>query len=357
MTQLDHSPALALARRLRELRTRHWPELRITQAQLGEVLDVSEPSISSWEKAKAKPPADRLVAYAAFFATRRSVASRPYKLLPVDDLTAEERVHREELEHELLSLRDAASGTDSTSVAPANSPIGGSWWFDDGHPVTIVCSELPYDQRKRADGAADSTVAYGQLYSYGDVDSLLELHGHIRAANPTSRVFVRKASELKQGDYANHLVALGGVDWNKVTRDTLPRLSLPVRQVSPTDNPEDAHFEVDDGAADSKRFYAELGRGGELLSDVGLLVRAPNPFAPERTVTVCCAMYSLGVRGMVTALTDERLRDRNEGYLAKEFSGADTFFVLSKIPVVADKAVTPDWAQQDIILHRWSPMV
>lgn len=346
-------PASALALRLRDLREHQWPEIRLTQSELADALGVSTALISSWEKSNATPPAHRLVAYAAFFATRRSVLSTPYTSLRVDDLTAEEEAIREDLEQELLSLRDAAIKTGGEYARRASSQLGGSLRFADGSSVTIACSEIPLDQLHWADGPAHSRLAYGLLYGYADIDALLELHGHIRAANPTSRVLVRKASELRQEDYANHLVALGGVDWNALTRDTFARLSLPVRQVSETDDPAEAYFEVGDG--ETNRFYAELGSDRELLFDVGLLVRAPSPFDPERTITVCCAMYSLGVRGLVTALTDERLRERNEHYLATEFKGANTFFVLSRIPVVADRAVTPDWTQEGTILHGWLP--
>lgn len=353
MTSPAGDPTSALARRLKELRTAHWPGISLTQGQLADVFSVSTASISAWENAEERPPPPhRLAAYAAFFATRRSVASTPYQLLPVDSLTTEEDEERERLEHELLQLHGAALRTAQKEASVADSPLGGTWWFPDGSPVTIACSELPAEQLTLVGRPADATLAYGQLYGYADIDALLELHGHLRAANPTTSVFIRKASELRQGDYANHLVALGGVDWNALTRGTLPRLSPPIRQMSPSGDPKDAYFEIDDG--ESKRFHARLGKDGELLSDVGLLIRAPSPFDKDRTITVCCAMYSVGVRGMVAALTDERFRTLNEEYLSETFSSAAAFAILSQVPVIGDKAVAPDWTQKETILHRWT---
>lgn len=343
--------ASPLARRLRELREQQWADIRLTQGQLATALGVSTASISSWEKGNSTPPAHRLAGYAAFFSSRRSVSSHPYRLLRTNELTAEEEARREALDSELHSLRDATYGTSLEHASVADSPLGGSWSFPDGYPVTIACSQLPAEQLSLAKDPEDPTLAYGQLYSYGDIDALLELYGHVRGANPTSKVFIRKAAELRQGDYANHLVALGGVDWNELTRSTLPRLSPTIRQVSSTNGPEDAYFEVDVG--EKKQFRAEFGSDGRLLSDVGLLIRAPSPFNPNRTITVCCAMYSLGVLGIVTALTDEHVRDSNETYLVKEFSGAQSFAVLSYIRVVGNQAVAPDWSQEHIILHRW----
>ena len=77
-----------------------------------------------------------------------------------------------------------------------------------------------------------------ELYRYSDLDSLLELFGHLRATNPTSRVGFRAADRLSEDDYTGHLVSLGGVDWNDATESVLDRLQLPVRQVSDWDKDE-----------------------------------------------------------------------------------------------------------------------
>ena len=67
-------------------------------------------------------------------------------------------------------------------------------------------------------------------YNYADLDSIIELHGQIRATNPTAQVNIRATNELEEDDYTAHLVVLGGVDWNPVARDFLRRLQ-------PTDPP------------------------------------------------------------------------------------------------------------------------
>lgn len=88
------SPALLrLAQRLRELRERHWPDVRLTQAQLAKALgNVAPATISSWESPAAPklPPAERLAAYARFFATRRSADGETPALLPREDLSEDE---------------------------------------------------------------------------------------------------------------------------------------------------------------------------------------------------------------------------------------------------------------------------
>src|SRR3954452_25414264 len=100
-----------LARRLRALRLEHWPGVKVTQLQIAEALGGDTPLslslISSWESTRRPvlPPANRLSGYATFFATQRSLESEPARLLSERELTEEERVTREGLYAELLSLR------------------------------------------------------------------------------------------------------------------------------------------------------------------------------------------------------------------------------------------------------------
>src|SRR6266702_1304451 len=70
--------SLALAIRLRSLRTDRWPEIRLTQGMLASALGGAEPlapaTVASWENKNTPklPPRERMAAYAQFFATRRS---------------------------------------------------------------------------------------------------------------------------------------------------------------------------------------------------------------------------------------------------------------------------------------------
>ena len=57
------------------------------------------------------------------------------------------------------------------------------------------------------------------------------------------------------------------------------------------------------------------------MEDVGLLVRLPNPLNSTRTITMCNGIHSRGVLGAVRTLTDARLRESNEQYIAQNFPG------------------------------------
>lgn len=350
-------PYRRLARRLRALRTGGLAGVRITQADLAEALGVSAPSISSWENRQAPvvPPMDRLEAYARFFATEKSIVKRPFRLVSDSELTEAEQGRQHELHRELTSLRNGAEG-DQPGTAAADDPFAGSHWrFTPGQDITIVCSALPPDRLASMPYTDPSDPDYVGNYRFGDLDALLELHGHIRAANPRSTVHVLAADELKVDDFTSHLVVLGGVDWNSITAELLPQLNLPVRQVARESEDEAGGFVVEDGGKKTM-FSPELRRvaGKEVLvKDIAHFFRAPNPLNPKRTVTICNGMYQRGTLGAVRALTDARFRDRNEEYLRTRFGGESTFSVISRVKVFLGETVTPDWTSRRDLLHEW----
>jgi hypothetical protein len=351
-------PARVLGRRLRELRERQFPGVTITQRALGKALGgtkpVSPPAISSWEKGSAIPAERWIAAYATIFSTRRSLEGESLRLLRNDELKPDEKAEQEALQRELLSLRANAQRVGhTTAVLDVATPLSGSWHFGDGMPIRIVCGQIPLEQQNREATPTHPTMAYGELYTFSNIDALFELHGHIRAANPRSEVQVLKAHEVEPDDLASHLVILGGIDLNPLARrspELLP--SFPVRQVSDASDPRHAYFEVSSDGEPIK-YGVELS-GDELTWDVGLFVRSPNPFNRKRTLTICNAMYSVGTWAVVRTLTDTRFRDRNEEYLNERFPGQDMFSILMRILVLNGyEAVTPDWTVAEKRLYEW----
>jgi hypothetical protein len=195
-----------------------------------------------------------------------------------------------------------------------------------------------------------------ELYRYSDLDALLELHGHLRASNPTSQVNIRLAHELQPDDYAAHLVALGGVDWNRATSSVLDRLQLPVKQISNWDEPEGPYFEVSENGqtvAHRPRLDRLAGRA-ILREDVALFAWAVSPFHQKRYVTICNGMYGSGTHGAVRALTDAIFRDGNAQFLRDAFGDSDAFCILSRVTVENGKALTPDWTSPETRLYEWA---
>ena len=354
--------ATPLARRLRNLRLRTWPDVGITQAQIAQALGVSVPAVSSWESETNPkiPPIERLIAYATLFATRRSFDGVRWQVPDDATLTDEERTARDLLRHELLALRDRAMGEsdDGGAGGPSTSDAAFSPWRFRNERITMVCAPMP--AKYLHPGYTDpDDPNYIETYRYADLDALLELYGYLRALNPESRITMRTPDSVEPHEYTNHLILLGGVDWNELTRELLKRLDVPVTQATRETDESVGFFEVTEGT-ETVTFRPVMYEAPDrtdtkvlLVEDVAHFFRGPNPFNRRRTVTLCNGMYGRGVLGAVRALTDPTFRQRNADYLATRFSGSDQYSILSRVPVVSGKVLTPDWTVPHTRLHEW----
>jgi transcriptional regulator with XRE-family HTH domain len=339
----------ALGERLRTLRIRRRPSGRITQGHLGAALRCSPPLISSWENGLAVPSTEQLADYATLFATDRSFeGGPPYRMLTLDEA---ERIVRERLLGELISLRESI--VDEQRVATTESSMShGTWYFPDGGEVTIVCAKLPERLRENLDLAAPRSPDYAQMYTVADPDSLIELFGHIRATNPDSRVAFTTDNAFTAEHAQNHLVLLGGVDWNSVTRDIESRLNLPIRQHRRREDDDSSGFELTDMG--DHRVFEPTMDGHILIEDVGYFFRAFSPYDATRTVTIANGIHGLGTYGVVRALTHDKVRDANEKHLRQRFHGVAGFGVLTRVPVVQGVVTSPNWTRPESLLYEWS---
>ncbi|HEY1572862.1 MAG TPA: helix-turn-helix transcriptional regulator [Pseudonocardiaceae bacterium] len=338
----------ALAHRLRKLRLGHWPGRPIKQADLANVMGVTASAMSSWENAgdtNRPPPLERLESYATFFATERSIADVPYRLLALGELTADERACRERLAQELGQLRERI-------VEPKAWQGSGIWHFPDGGDVTIVCAKLPDDLTASMPYTNPTDPDHVSLYSYADPDSLLELHGHIRANNPLSSVKHSAGEEFAFSQYKTHLAVLGGVDWNANTRYFIDQANIPVRQLPRVDDADVGGFAV--GEQVYRPTLRQHADETILVEDVCHILRTPNPYDSRRTLTMCNASYGRGTLAAVLAFTHQDVRDENESYLRDRFRGAETFSILARVRIGgAGLVVSPRLTDPDVVLHTW----
>ena len=91
-----------------------------------------------------------------------------------------------------------------------------------------------------------------------------------------------------------------------------------------------------------------------MIEDVAFLARLPNLFKISRTLTICNGIHSRGVLGAVRCLTDARVRDANERYLAERFSDGP-YALLLRVPVVGNETLSPDLQNPHMRLHEWPP--
>ena len=336
--------ATRLARRLRELRQQQWPDKRLTQADLAKAFSAEEAlspaTVSSWESLNFPkiPPRHRLQAYARFFATQRSVETSP-ELLPLTELTPDERGAYKKLETELLKLSEA-------EIAP-----GKSWHFDSG-PVILVCAELPPNQTGPL--ASPSDPNHTELQAYADLDALIELWGHVRAENPRLEVNFRIPATIGPNDLTGHIILLGGVVWNEITDRLSEMAHLPVRQLEHPDLGTGEIFSAEVDGAEREFWPKWRDKTRKLLAeDVGFLARVPNPLNSSRTLTICNGIHSRGVYGAVRSLTDMHLRDANENYISTNFGNSLSFAILMSVQVIKNKAMTPDFSSNGVVLYQW----
>ncbi|MEV5961845.1 helix-turn-helix transcriptional regulator [Kribbella sp. NPDC051952] len=359
--------AVVLARRLRDLReSRGLTQKALAQALSGDDTRVAMATISSWESAgnPKLPPAERLRSYALLFSTTDDATQLPRE----QDLNAAAQERFNTLHRELIGLRDAVRGQ-------VGSSIGGSYLYDFEHgPITIICPEAPVEGRSPM--AAEDNPNHTRMYRYADLDSLVELWGHIRASNPELKVGHRLPAEIVADDLSGHLIVLGGIAWNQVT-NRLQRVlnELPVQQVKVSDlengeifrRPDGEEFrpewEPREGAATELPSAKQLksaqmddvwrnGKRHDLIEDVGLVARLPNPFNHRRTITICNGVYSRGVLGAVRTFTDLAVRERNEAYVASQFPGG-SFVMVLRVPVVNGEAISPDLENPENRLFEW----
>lgn len=347
--------ALQLAQRLRQLR-QQWADVRLTQDKLASALSAEErlapATISSWESLTGPklPPPHRLRAYARFFATPRSVGETRPRLLPIDELTKDERAKYTELEAELLALRSSAAGDGGVEAVAFSR----SWHFGDTGNVTLVCAELPIEATGPL--AAPAHLNYTELQRYADLDALVELFGHIRAENPQASVQFKIPNELVPDDLTGHIVIIGGVGWNKLTGQMSKMATLPVTQFEHPDLRSGDIFKADVDGQETEFWPRWADTEREVLAqDVGMLARVPNPLNSSRTLTMCNGIHSRGVYGAVRSLTDAQLRDANERYITANFGASDSFVILMSIQVIGNRGMTPDLNGDGVVLYQWSP--
>jgi hypothetical protein len=193
------------------------------------------------------------------------------------------------------------------------------------------------------------------LQSYADLDALVELHGHVRAENPDMDVFFKASTKVVPDDLTGHVVLLGGIAWNEITEILSGMTVLPVRQI---EDPavETGEIFVTDIDGRERKFLPRWRDEAQtsLREDVGLLARTPNPLNSNRTLAICNGVHSRGVLGAVRSLTDARLRDSNEDYLARSFGDSAAFAILMRVTVIEGRTMTPDFNSPGCVLYRWS---
>ena len=268
--------------------------------------------------------------------------------MPIDSFSPEEEAAYKGLLDDLLRLHSAARG----GTAARGAHRGQAVMAFHRRAGRSRSSAPSFRRVRHRPLPTRSNPNYTQLAGFGDLDAMVELHGHVRAENPGMGVFFKAAPEVKADDLSGHVVIIGGIGWNDVTRRLIDLSQLPVRQ---EEDPAVATGEIflTEAEGGRQKYLPEWSSGtGKLMEDVGLLVRMPNPLNSNRTLTMCNGIHSRGVSGAVRTLTDARLRESNEQYIAQNFP-ENQFGILMRVQVIEGETLTPDFHTEGTVLYQW----
>lgn len=340
-----------LARRLRDLREGAFGE-KVKQDELAAAFGGRKPlstaAISTWENGEIdkRPSEARIIQYALVFSTPSSMRPAPH--IPRESaLDGSTRDRYDELRTELLTLREDAEEEARMEKAGARSalvPADEIWHHDRDVKVFVVASELPIDQRPpfaREKGAFN----YSRLARYADLDAFFTMFNSLTKRGYRN-LSHRSAGERSIGT-ARTLVLLGGPAWNPLTRTMLHLLDLPIQQSMQPDGRPD-HFLRPDGSPVLPTIIDTGDGGKEIIEDVGLFVRAPNPMNPETDVTICSGIYTPGVLGSALAFTYPGIAHENVQAVREHVGQASAFAALFRVKVVDGRVPTPRLAHEII---------
>jgi hypothetical protein len=151
------------------------------------------------------------------------------------------------------------------------------------------------------------------LVGGGDALALREISSYFSKIGLRHKVVYVDEAALDRND---NLILLGGPDVNAVTKDALRLISPQLRLSDPGPG---IPMEVQDLAPDSSRQHGDPSRANaEKIykpssdSDYGIIIRARNPFNPDRGLIIFAGAYGYGVLGGVNLAFTDRFLQRCE---------------------------------------------
>jgi hypothetical protein len=338
----------SLAARLKALREHEFE--KITQGDLARALGGTEPlsaaAISTWENPGSGrlPPEHRLAAYARLFCTSRSFSTQGPRLLAPQDLTEAERARETELQAELLALRELSRA--GVAVPVTRQPGSASIWrVPPGDRISIVCSEA----RTPPQYASPDNLNFIRIARFGDLDTLLEVYGQVRADNADSAVHVMPSKWLRGEHVLNHIVIIGGAAANFAIPSLFHDSAVPIAQ----ETEHDEHFLCEIGG-EARTFTPTVEEDGTLTEDIGFFLHGPHPTLPSRRITIISGLTTRGVHGAALCFIDPSVKDFNESYVYANFSEQDTFCLLMRVRIVNLEPLPPNLSQPGTRLYQWS---
>jgi hypothetical protein len=132
-----------------------------------------------------------------------------------------------------------------------------------------------------------------------------------------------------------NLILIGGPDANEITEKVVERLSMRLKFGDPN-----SHIISITDSSNGKIYIPKRNASNIAVEDYGVIVKAPNPFNPEKTVILLAGSFGHGTHGAATVLASEYLL--NQISIAAE---GKSFEAIVHTDVVNDWPQTPTLIQ------------
>jgi hypothetical protein len=218
------------------------------------------------------------------------------------------------------------------------------WGITNGDHVVVVCSELPSPERRQHVEKREFiyNLKYGDIDAYFDVIvTLLRLFPAIKL-----RVLSSGEAEKTRLDLAQHLILIGGPDYNAFTEKVLGEK---VTQIS---------YRCPDGerspAYPDEIVIYDTNTGQEFCEftedkDYGYFERIKNPRDPKRNVILIGGCHTIGVTSVAKAFSMAQCENgeipsvvlRNAQLVAKSIRSDSEFVVVMKGELFGQTIHTP----------------
>jgi hypothetical protein len=184
------------------------------------------------------------------------------------------------------------------------------WGIKDGDHVIVVCSELPNpEERQFVKEEGDDEVPIEErrefIYNlkYGDVDAYFEVIVTLLRLFPKIKLRILSSGEAKKTrlDLAQHLILIGGPDYNAFTKRVLGEGVTQFGYRSSDLNeqsqvyPEEIVIYKTAGGQEFCEFTNE--------KDYGYFERIKNPRDPQRNIILIGGCHTIGVTGAAKAFS------------------------------------------------------
>jgi hypothetical protein len=212
------------------------------------------------------------------------------------------------------------------------------WGLKDGDHVIVVCSELPNIEERQfvKDVEDESKREFIYNLKYGDVDAYFEVIVTLLRLFPKIKLRILSSGEVEQirADFTQHLILIGGPDYNSITKKYLKKGITQIDYRCPETNECSSihpnEIVIFDRASGQE--YCEFTSE----KDFGYFERIKNPDDPRKNIILIGGCHTIGVTGAVKAFSmfeSERGETpavvlQNARLIAKRISQKSEFVVL-----------------------------